>query len=149
MAEGQLDIATPTALYRNGVDTVAGTRSSALGIESEKGIVCAEARAEEGMTRCTEWAATEYDRRTQDRLKRYREENNEWQTVEVYRYRCAPQRAAYGNSNHFPLGLCILNLLADQHLNAVHMNGWGWSSYLRLCHSLGVGRSSLSVGEHL
>jgi transposase-like protein len=104
-------------------------------------LFAAETIAEEGMVRCTYCGSNRVrPKGRKPRLKRYRDENNEWQTVEVYRYRCDNSECAYGSFTHFPLGLLPYSPYSlTRHLNAVQMYGWGRSSYRRVSQALGVG----------
>lgn len=83
------------------------------------------------------------------RLKRYRQaETGEWQTVQVYRYRCDNPACAYGSFTHLPLGLLPHSPYPLQtHLAALQMYAWGRSSYRRTAQALGVraGRAYLWV----
>jgi hypothetical protein len=104
-------------------------------------LFAAEAEAEQGVVRCTYCGSTEVrPKGRKPRLKRYRDENNEWQTVEVYRYRCDNPECAYGSFTHFPLGLLPYSpYRLELHLAAMQMYGWGRSSYRRVAQALGVG----------
>jgi hypothetical protein len=101
----------------------------------------AEAAAEEGVLRCTYCGSNQVrPKGRKPRLKRYRDENNEWQTVEVYRYRCDNAECSYGSFTHFPLGLLPYSpYRLEVHLSAVQMYDWGRSSYRRVAQALGLG----------
>jgi transposase-like protein len=104
-------------------------------------LFAAEAKVEEGVIRCTYCGSSQVrPKGRKPRLKRYRDENNEWQRVEVYRYRCDNSECSYGSFTHFPLGLLPYSPYSlTIHLNAVQMYGWGRSSYRRVGQALGVG----------
>jgi transposase-like protein/DNA-directed RNA polymerase subunit RPC12/RpoP len=104
-------------------------------------LFAAEAITEEGMVRCTYCGSKRVrSKGRKPRLKRYRDENNAWQTVEVYRYRCNNAACPYGSFTHFPLGLLPYSPYSlTRHLSAVQMYGWGRSSYRRVSQALGVG----------
>jgi hypothetical protein len=104
-------------------------------------LFAAEAVAEEGVIRCTYCGSSEVrPKGRKPRLKRYRDENNQWQTVEVYRYRCDNAECSYASFTHFPLGLLPYSPYSlTRHLSAVQMYGWGRSSYRRVAQALGVG----------
>jgi hypothetical protein len=104
-------------------------------------LFAAEATGEAGVIRCTYCGCSQVRPKGRTpRLKRYRDENNEWQTVEVYRYRCDNSACAYGSFTHFPLGLLPYSPYSlTRHLNAVQMYGLGRSSYRRVGQALGLG----------
>jgi hypothetical protein len=104
-------------------------------------LFAAEATVEEGVIRCSYCGSNQVRPKGHTpRLKRYRDENDEWQTVEVYRYRCDNSACAYGSFTHFPLGLLPYSPYSlTRHLNAVQMYGLGRSSYRRVGQALGVG----------
>lgn len=104
-------------------------------------LFAAEALAEEGVICCTYCGSPEVRLKgRKPRLKRYRDENNEWQTVEVYRYRCDNAECSYGSFTHFPLGLLPYSPYSlTRHLQAMQMYDWGRSSYRRVGQALGVG----------
>ena len=93
-------------------------------------LFAAEATVEAGVIRCTYCGSDQVrSKGRKPRLKRYRDENNEWQTVEVYRYRCDNSECAYGSFTHFPLGLLPYSPYSlTRHLNAVQMYGLGRST---------------------
>jgi transposase-like protein len=104
-------------------------------------LFAAEVTVEAGVIRCTYCGSDQVrPKGRKPRLKRYRDENNEWQTVEVYRYRCDNSACTYGSFTHFPLGLLPYSPYSlTRHLNAMQMYGWGRSSYRRVGQALGVG----------
>ena len=104
-------------------------------------LFAAEAIAEEGAIRCTYCGSMEVRPKGREpRLKRYLDENNQWQTVEVYRYRCDNPECTYGSFTHLPLGLLPYSPYPlARRLSAVQMYGWGRSSYRRVAQALGVG----------
>jgi hypothetical protein len=72
-------------------------------------------------------------------VKRYLDENQQWQSVEVYRYRCRNPDCSYASFTHFPLDLLPYSPY-PLHLRttALQMYAWGRSSYRRTAHALGV-----------
>jgi hypothetical protein len=104
-------------------------------------LFAAEAIAQEDVICCTYCGSTDVRAKgRKPRLKRYRDENNEWQTVEVYRYRCDNSACSYGSFTHFPLGLLPYSpYRLAVHLSAVQMYDWGRSSYRRVGQALGLG----------
>lgn len=100
-----------------------------------------EAPIEEGVIRCTYCGSREVrPKGRKPRLKRYLDENNQWQTLQVYRYRCDNAECSYGSFTHLPLGLLPYSPYPlARHLRAVQMYGWGRSSYRRVAQALGVG----------
>jgi hypothetical protein len=103
-------------------------------------LFAAEATAEDGVIRCTYCGSTAVrPKGHKPRLKRYRDENNQWQTVEVYRYRCRNPECAYGSFTHFPLGLLPYSpYRLETRLTALQMYTWGRSGYRRTGQALGV-----------
>ena len=103
-------------------------------------LFAAETTADEGVIRCTYCGSSDVrPKGRKPRLKRYLDENNQWQTVEVYRYRCRNPECAYGSFTHFPLGLLPYSPYPlERHLTALQMYGWGRSSYRRTAQALGV-----------
>ncbi len=104
-------------------------------------LFAAEAAVEEGVIRCTYCGSTQVRPKGRtSRLKRYLDKNNDWQTVEVYRYRCDNPACSYASFTHFPLGLLPYSPYPlARRLSAVQMYGWGRSSYRRVAQALGVG----------
>jgi hypothetical protein len=103
-------------------------------------LFAAEATAEDGVICCTYCGSTAVrPKGRKPRLKRYRDENNQWQTIEVYRYRCRNLECAYGSFTHFPLGLLPYSpYRLETRLTALQMYTWGRSSYRRTAQALGV-----------
>jgi hypothetical protein len=104
-------------------------------------LFAAEATVEEGAIRCTYCGSTQVRPKGRTpRLKHYLDENNEWQAVEVYRYRCDNPACSYASFTHLPLGLLPYSPYPlARHLGAIQMYGWGRSSYRRVAQALGVG----------
>jgi len=104
-------------------------------------LFAAEATVEEDLIRCTYCGGMEVrPKGRKPRLKRYLDENNQWQRLEVYRYRCDNPECAYGSFTHLPLGLLPYSPYPlARRLSAVQMYGWGRSSYRRVAQALGVG----------
>jgi transposase-like protein len=104
-------------------------------------LFAAEAPVEEGMIRCTYCGSSQVRPKGRtSRLKRYLDENDEWQTVAVYRYRCDNPACSYASFTHLPLGLLPYSPYPlARRLSAVQMYGWGRSSYRRVAQALGVG----------
>jgi hypothetical protein len=103
-------------------------------------LFAAEAPIEGEVIRCTYCGGTQVRRKgCQPRLKRYRDEQGEWQTVEVYRYRCDNPACTYGSFTHLPVGLLPYSpYRLEMHVTAVAMYAWGRSSYRRTGQALGV-----------
>jgi hypothetical protein len=73
------------------------------------------------------------------RLKRYLDENQQWQTVQVYRYRCRNAACRYGSFTHLPLGLLPYSPYPlHMRITALQMYAWGRSSYRRTAQALGL-----------
>jgi hypothetical protein len=103
-------------------------------------LFAAEATVEEGVIRCTYCGSTDVrPKGRKPRLKRYRDEKGQWQTVEVYRYRCHNPECPYGSFTHFPLGLLPYSpYRLEMRLATLEMYAWGRSSYRRTAQALGV-----------
>jgi transposase-like protein len=103
-------------------------------------LFAAEAIAEEDVVRCTYCGSSDVRRKgRKPRLKRYLDEQNQWQTIEVYRYRCLNAACRYGSFTHLPLGLLPYSPYAlHMRTAALHMYAWGRSSYRRTAQALGV-----------
>lgn len=100
----------------------------------------AETTAQDDLIRCTYCGSTDVRPKGRTpRVKRYRDENQQWQSVEVYRYRCRNPACSYASFTHFPLGLLPYSPY-PLHLRtaALQMYAWGRSSYRRTAHALGV-----------
>jgi hypothetical protein len=112
-------------------------------------LFAAETTAQDDVIRCTYCDSTDVrPKGRKPRLKRYRDENQEWQTVEVYRYRCRNPDCSYASFTHFPLGLLPYSPYPlHMHTTALQMYAWGRSSYRRTAQALGVhaGRAYLWV----
>jgi DNA-directed RNA polymerase subunit RPC12/RpoP len=100
----------------------------------------AQTTAEEGQIRCTYCGSRDVrPKGRKPRLKRYLDEHHQWQTVEVYRYRCRNPACRYGSFTHFPLGLMPYSpYRLEMRTTALQMYAWGWSSYRRTAQALGV-----------
>jgi DNA-directed RNA polymerase subunit RPC12/RpoP len=112
-------------------------------------LFAAETTVQDEVIRCTYCGSTDVrPKGRKPRLKRYRDENQQWQTVEVYRYRCRNPDCIYASFTHFPLGLLPYSPY-PLHLrtSALQMYAWGRSSYRRTAQALGVqaGRAYLWV----
>ena len=112
-------------------------------------LFAAETTVQENVIRCTYCGSTDVrPKGRKPRLKRYRDEHQHWQTVEVYRYRCRNPDCSYASFTHFPLGLLPYSPYPLQmRIAALQMYAWGRSSYRRTAHALGVqaGRAYLWV----
>jgi transposase-like protein len=141
-AEERLDLAhLQTLCTELGLTPPPAPPATPWGLKVKWVLFAAEAEAEHGVVRCTYCGSSEVrPKGRKPRLKRYRDENGEWQTVEVYRYRCDNPECAYGSFTHFPLGLLPYSpYRLELHLAAMQMYGWGRSSYRRVAQALGVG----------
>ncbi|MBC8252822.1 MAG: DDE-type integrase/transposase/recombinase [Ardenticatenia bacterium] len=103
-------------------------------------LFAAEAPEEEGTIRCTYCGSTDVrPKGRQGRQKRYLDEQNQWRTVTVYRYRCRNAACSYGSFTHLPLGLLPYSPYPLQRRTAaLQMYAWGRSSYRRTAQALGV-----------
>jgi hypothetical protein len=103
-------------------------------------LFAAEAPAEAEVVRCTYCGSSDVRRKgRKPRWKRYLDENQQWQTVAVYRYRCRNPACRYGSFTHLPLGLLPYSPYPLQmRTAALQMYAWGRSSYRRTAHALGV-----------
>jgi len=103
----------------------------------------AEATEEGGTVRCIYCGSTDVrPKGRRGRQKRYLDEQNQWRTVTVYRYRCRNPACSYGSFTHLPLGLLPYSPYPLQrHMAALQMYAWGRSSYRRTAQALGVGTS--------
>ena len=112
-------------------------------------LFAAQTTVQEDVIRCTYCGSTDVRPKGRTpRLKRYRDQNQHWQTVEVYRYRCRNPDCSYASFTHFPLGLLPYSPYPLQmHTAALQMYAWGRSSYRRTAHALGIqaGRAYLWV----
>jgi hypothetical protein len=103
-------------------------------------LFAAETTAQEGVIRCTYCGSTDVrPKGRKPRLKRYRDQNQQWQSVEVYRYRCRNPDCSYASFTHFPLDLLPYSPYPlHMRTAALQMYAWGRSSYRRTAHALGV-----------
>jgi hypothetical protein len=103
-------------------------------------LFAAQAPEEEGTIRCTYCGSTDVrPKGRQGRQKRYLDEQNQWQTVTVYRYRCRNPACSYGSFTHLPLGLLPYSpYLLQRRTAALQIYAWGRSSYRRTAQALGV-----------
>jgi hypothetical protein len=103
-------------------------------------LFAAETTAEDDVIRCTYCGSTDVrPKGHKPRLKRYLDEHHQWQTVEVYRYRCRNPACSYGSFTHLPLGLLPYSPYPlDMRTAALQMYAWGRSSYRRTAQALGV-----------
>jgi hypothetical protein len=109
----------------------------------------AEAVAEEGVMRCTYCGSSDVrPKGRQPRQKRYRDAAGQWQTEDVYRYRCDNLDCPYGSFTHFPGGLLPYSPYGlELRLGVLQMYAWGRSSYRRTGQAFGLraGRAYLWV----
>jgi transcriptional regulator with XRE-family HTH domain len=100
----------------------------------------AETPAQDDVIRCTYCSSTDVRPKGRTpRVKRYLDENQQWQRVEVYRYRCRNPDCSYASFTHFPLGLLPYSPYPlHMRTTALQMYAWGRSSYRRTAHALGV-----------
>jgi hypothetical protein len=112
-------------------------------------LFAAETTAQEDVIRCTYCGSTDVrPKGRKPRTKRYLDENQQWQTVQVYRYRCRNPDCSYASFTHFPLGLLPYSPYPLQmRIAALQLYAWGRSSYRRTAHALGIqaGRAYLWV----
>lgn len=103
-------------------------------------LFAAEAPEEAGTVRCTYCGSTDVrPKGRQGRQKRYLDEQGQWRTVTVYRYRCRNPTCSYGSFTHLPLGLLPYSPYPLQRrMAALQMYAWGRSSYRRTAQALGV-----------
>jgi DNA-directed RNA polymerase subunit RPC12/RpoP len=103
-------------------------------------LFAAESTAEDDVIRCTYCGSRDVrSKGRKPRLKRYLDENQQWQTVEVYRYRCRNPECHYGSFTHLPLGLLPYSPYPlHMRTSAMQMYAWGRSSYRRTAQALGV-----------
>jgi hypothetical protein len=104
-------------------------------------LFAAEAPEEKGAIRCTYCGSTDVrPKGRKGRQKRYLDEQQQWRTVTVYRYRCRNRSCSYGSFTHLPLGLVPYSPYPlHVHTAALQMYAWGRSSYRRTAQALGVG----------
>ena len=103
-------------------------------------LFAAETTVEEDVIRCTYCGSRDVrPKGHKPRLKRYLDEQQQWQMVEVYRYCCRNPACRYGSFTHFPLGLLPYSPY-PLHMRsaALQMYVWGRSSYRRTAQALGV-----------
>jgi hypothetical protein len=103
-------------------------------------LFAAQAPKEEGTIRCTYCGSTDVrPKGRQGRQKRYLDQQNQWQTVTVYRYRCRNPACSYGSFTHLPSGLLPYSpYLLQRRTAALQIYAWGRSSYRRTAQALGV-----------
>jgi len=103
-------------------------------------LFAAETRVQDDVIRCTYCGSTDVrPKGRKPRLKRYRDEHQQWQTVEVYRYRCRNPACSYASFTHFPLTLLPYSPYSLQmRTAALQMYAWGRSSYRRTAQALGL-----------
>jgi hypothetical protein len=141
-AEEQLDIAHLQVLCTEmGLSPPPASSAVPWALKVKWVLFATEAPVEKGVVRCTYCGGSEVrSKGRKPRLKRYLDENNQWQTVEVYRYRCDNPTCSYGSFTHFPLGLLPYSPYPlARRLRAIQMYGWGRSSYRRVAQALGIG----------
>jgi transposase len=99
-----------------------------------------ETTAPDDVIRCTYCGSTDVrPKGHKGRPKRYLDENQQWQTVQVFRYRCRNPDCSYASFTHFPLDLLPYSPY-PLHIRttALQMYAWGRSSYRRTAQALGV-----------
>jgi transposase/DNA-directed RNA polymerase subunit RPC12/RpoP len=103
-------------------------------------LFAAETTAQDDVIRCTYCGSTDVrPKGRKPRLKRYQDENRQWQSVEVYRYRCRNPACSYASFTHFPLALLPYSPYPlHMRIAALQMYAWGRSSYRRTAQALGV-----------
>jgi hypothetical protein len=103
-------------------------------------LFAAETTAQEDVIRCTYCGSTDVrPKGRKGRPKRYLDENQQWQTVEVYRYRCRNPDCDYASFTHFPLGLLPYSPYPlHLRITALQIYVWARSSYRRTAQALGV-----------
>jgi transcriptional regulator with XRE-family HTH domain len=103
-------------------------------------LFAAETTVQDDVIRCTYCGSTDVrPKGRKPRRKRYLDQNQQWQTVEVYRYRCRNPVCSYASFTHFPLDLLPYSPYPlHMRTAALQMYAWGRSSYRRTAHALGV-----------
>jgi transposase-like protein len=103
-------------------------------------LFAAETAAKDDVIRCTYCGSTDVrPKGRKPRLKRYLDENQQWQTVAVYRYRCRNSECHYASFTNLPLGLLPYSPYPlHMRTAAMQMYAWGRSSYRRTAQALGV-----------
>jgi hypothetical protein len=103
-------------------------------------LFAAESSAKEDVIRCTYCGSTDVrPKGHKPRLKRYLDEHRQWQSVEVYRYRCRNPACSYGSFTHLPLGLLPYSPYPlHMRTAALQMYAWGRSSYRRTAQAFGI-----------
>jgi DNA-directed RNA polymerase subunit RPC12/RpoP len=103
-------------------------------------LFAAETTAQDDVIRCTYCGSTDVRPKGRTpRVKRYLDEHQQWQSVEVYRYRCRNPACSYASFTHFPLHLLPYSPYPlHMRATALQMYAWGRSSYRRTAHALGV-----------
>ena len=103
-------------------------------------LFAAETTAQDDVIRCTYCGSTDVRPKGRTpRVKRYLDEHQQWQSVEVYRYRCRNPDCSYASFTHFPLDLLPYSPYPlHMRTTALQMYAWGRSSYRRTAHALGV-----------
>jgi hypothetical protein len=103
-------------------------------------LFAAETTVEEDVIRCTYCGSSDVrPKGHKPRLKRYLDEQHQWQMVEVYRYRCRNPACRYGSFTHFPLGLLPYSPYPlHMRTAALQLYAWGRSSYRRTAQAIGV-----------
>ena len=103
-------------------------------------LFAAESVAEDDVIRCTYCGSRDVrPKGHKPRLKRYLDEHQQWQTVEVYRYRCRNLSCSYGSFTHLPLGLLPYSPYPlHMRTTALQMYAWGRSSYRRTAQAFGI-----------
>jgi hypothetical protein len=103
-------------------------------------LFAAETSAQDEVIRCTYCGSTDVrPKGRKPRLKRYLDEHHQWQTIEVYRYRCRNAACRYGSFTHLPLGLLPYSPYPlHMRTAALQMYAWGRSSYRRTAQAFGI-----------
>lgn len=103
-------------------------------------LFAAQTTVEEDVIRCTYCGSRDVrPKGHKGRPKRYLDEQRQWQTVEVYRYRCRNPSCRYGSFTHLPLGLLPYSPYPlHMRTAALQMYAWGRSSYRRTAQAFGI-----------
>jgi hypothetical protein len=100
---------------------------------------------DDGQVQCIYCGSTHVVRKSnQPRYKKYYDAQGELQQVAVYRYYCRNQACDKGSFTNLPPGLVPYSRYSTEtRLLAVQMYAWGYSTYRRTGHALGI--TSMSV----
>ncbi len=97
-------------------------------------------RVTDGQVRCPACGSDQVGRKSASpRLKKYYDESQQVCEVAVYRYYCRNPQCAQGSFTQLPPGLVPYSRYRrEQHLLALQMYAWGYSTYRRTGTALGV-----------